>query len=40
VTRGDGRREHVAGADRRRDCPRPRVRRQRVIGGIAPETGQ
>jgi hypothetical protein len=21
VTRGDGRREHVAGADRRRDCP-------------------
>ena len=37
VTRGDGRREHVADADRRR-LPRPRVRRRRVIGGIAPET--
>jgi hypothetical protein len=40
VTRGDGRHEHVAGTDRRRDCSRPRVRRRRVIGGIAPETGQ
>jgi hypothetical protein len=35
---GDVRREHVAGADRRRDCPARELGGRRVIGGIAPET--